>query len=83
MTFRDGALILSQDQYSRLGLAMQIDASTLSELVASLLGDKPDPSLRSLMESLYFSLPTSMAPPVEPCAWNMMFSRRYVMLNIF
>lgn len=80
LAFSDGALILSKCQFSRLGLALQTDASTLPELI-SLLSPKPVLSMRSLMAVLGKHLPTSITPRVEPCAWNMMLSRRCVVRN--
>ncbi|CAM9302049.1 unnamed protein product [Ectocarpus sp. 8 AP-2014] len=74
LTFHDGALILSEDQFSRLESALQTNASTLPELI-SLLYDERVPNMRRLVSVLGRSLPTLTAPKVEPCAWNMMFSR--------
>lgn len=80
MVFSDGALILSHDQFLRLKLALQADGSTLLELM-SLVQEAPVRSMRSLVGVLDSKLPTSIAPRVEPCAWNMLLSRRWVMLN--
>ncbi|CAM9717534.1 unnamed protein product [Ectocarpus sp. 4 AP-2014] len=74
MTLNDGALILSDVQFSRLELALRVDVSTLLELV-SLVNGGPVTSIRGLMRLLDSNLPASIAPRVEPCAWNMLFSR--------
>lgn len=81
IAFYDGALILSDDQVTRLASALMVNASTLPE-IASVWSDEPVTNMRRLMNKLAMTLPkTSIAPKVEPCAWNMMFARRCVVLD--